>query len=58
MTFEGDGLRVITPLDPDEGPRYTEPIIEEYHAYELENLYKLTTIQQYYINPIEDGNLS
>jgi hypothetical protein len=23
MTFEGDGLRVITPLDPDEGHRYT-----------------------------------
>jgi hypothetical protein len=23
MTFEGDGLRVITPLDPDEGRRYT-----------------------------------
>jgi hypothetical protein len=28
MTFEGDGLRVIAPLDPDEGPRYTEPIRE------------------------------
>ena len=23
MTFEGDGLRVIAPLDPDEGHRYT-----------------------------------
>jgi hypothetical protein len=29
MTFEGDGLRVIAPLDPDEGHRYTEPIREE-----------------------------
>jgi hypothetical protein len=28
MMFEGDGLRVIAPLDPDEGPRYTEPIRE------------------------------
>jgi hypothetical protein len=28
MTFERDGLRVITPLDPDEGQQYTEPIIE------------------------------
>jgi hypothetical protein len=28
MTFEGDGLRVIAPLDPDEGCRYTEPIRE------------------------------
>jgi hypothetical protein len=23
MTFEGDGLSVIAPLDPDEGHRYT-----------------------------------
>jgi hypothetical protein len=28
MTFERDGLRVIEPLDPDEGPRYTNPIRE------------------------------
>jgi hypothetical protein len=42
MTFEGDGLRAIAPLDPDEGPRYTEPIREEDRAYELENIYKLT----------------
>ena len=27
MTFEGDGLRVIAPLDPDEGQIYTEPIV-------------------------------
>jgi hypothetical protein len=25
MTFEGDGLRVIAPLDPDEDHRYTNP---------------------------------
>ena len=41
MTFEGDGLRVISPLDPDEVRRYTQPIREEYHSYELENIYKL-----------------
>ena len=58
MTFEGDGLRFIAPLDPDEGQRYTEPIREEDHAYELENIYKLTTRQQDYINPMVDGNLS
>jgi hypothetical protein len=49
MTFEGDGLRVIAPLDPEEGRRYTEPIREEDCAYELENIYKLTTGQKYYI---------
>jgi hypothetical protein len=57
MMFEGDGLRVITPLDPDEGCKYTEPIREEYCSYELENIYKLTTRQQDYINTTKDGNL-
>jgi hypothetical protein len=45
MMFEGDGLRVIAPLDPDEGQRYTKPIREEDRAYELENIYKLTARQ-------------
>jgi hypothetical protein len=58
MMFEGDGLRVIAPLDPDEGHRYTQPIREEDCAYELENIYKLTARQQDYINPMADGNLS
>jgi hypothetical protein len=58
MIFEGDGLRVIAPLDPNEGQRYTEPIKEEDHTYELENIYKLTARQQDYINPTTDGNLS
>jgi hypothetical protein len=43
MTFERDGLRFIAPLDPYEGQRYTEPIKEEDHTYELENIYKLTS---------------
>jgi hypothetical protein len=41
MIFEGDGLRVIAPLDPNEVCRYTEPIREEDRTYELENIYKL-----------------
>jgi len=45
MMFEGDEIRFIAPLDPDEGRRYTKPIREEEHAYELENIYKLTSIQ-------------
>ena len=28
MKFEGNGLRVITPMDPDEVHRYIEPIKE------------------------------
>jgi hypothetical protein len=58
VKFERDGLRVIAPLDLDEGQQYTEPIREEYHTYELENIYKLTARQQDYINPMTDENLS
>jgi hypothetical protein len=58
MTFEGIGLRLIAPLDADEGLRYIEPIREEDHAYELENIYKFTARQLDYINPTIDGNLS
>jgi hypothetical protein len=57
MTFEGDVLRVIAPLDPDEGRRYIEPIREEDRAYDLENIYKLRAGQHDYINPTTDGNL-
>jgi hypothetical protein len=58
MTFKGNGLRDITPLYPDEGHKYTEPIKEEDCAYELENIYKLTSRQRNYINPTTYGNLS
>jgi hypothetical protein len=58
MNFERYGLRVIAPLHPDEGQRYTEPIIEEYYTYKPKNIYKLTAKQQDYINPTTNGNLS
>ena len=29
MTFKGKGLRVIVPLDPSQGERYTEPVRDE-----------------------------
>jgi hypothetical protein len=35
MKFERDFLRVISPLDLDEGQRYTKPIREEDRAYEI-----------------------
>jgi hypothetical protein len=58
MAFEGNGLKFIAPLDPDEIRRYTKPIREEDCAYEIENIYKLTAGQHDYINPTTDGNLS
>jgi hypothetical protein len=32
MTFEGNGLKFIAPIDPDEGCRCTKPIREEDHV--------------------------
>jgi hypothetical protein len=58
MKLKGNGLKVISPLDLDEGRRCTKPIREEDHAYELENIYKLTERQHDYINLTTDGNLS
>jgi hypothetical protein len=57
MTFEGNGLKFIAPLDPNEGHTYTKPIREEDCTYELENIYKLTSRQHDYINHITDRNL-
>jgi hypothetical protein len=57
MKFKGDGLRFISPLDLDEGHRYTEPIREEDYPYEIENIYKLIERQHDYINSTIDGNL-
>jgi len=45
MNFERYGIRVIAPLDIDEGQWYIENIREEDCTYKLENIYKLTTIQ-------------
>jgi hypothetical protein len=58
MSFEGNDLKFIAPLDLDEGRRYADPIREEDRTYDLENIYKLIARQQDYINPIADGNLS
>ena len=39
MTFEDNQIRVIAPLDPFQGPRYTEPIWAEEEACNMESLY-------------------
>ena len=53
MTFENQDVRVISPMDPQEGRRYIEPIKDEIgrswdHAY---NIY------EDYIHPTVDGEL-
>jgi hypothetical protein len=47
-------MKVIAPLDPKERRRYIEPAKGE----EIDNLYKMTTRMDDYVNPTADGALS
>ena len=58
MTFEGHNIRVITPLGPSMGPRYTEPIRAKEEVKEIDDFYKMTTTKDDYINPTANGTLS
>ena len=54
MVFENEGMRVIVPLDPEEGERYTEWVCEE---EDVDHIYKLTARDEDCINPTTDGVL-
>ena len=58
MSFEGNGIQVISPLDPALGPRYTKLIIVEEEARNIDTMYQLTVAQGDYVNPTDDGMLS
>ena len=58
MSFESNGIRVIGPLDPTLGPRYTKLIIVKEEALNIDDVYQLTAVQGDYVNPIDDGMLS
>ena len=58
MTFEGHKIKIIAPLYPYKGPRYTEPIYAEEEMKEADDLYKMTTVQNDYIDPTVNGTLS
>ena len=54
MTFEGKGLRVIIPLDPSQGERYTEPFKDEDQDV-LDHIYNVTAKEEDYVNPTTEG---
>ena len=58
LSFEDDEMRVVAPLDPLEGPRYVEPVFNGGCGDHLKTIYNITTLQEDYINPTADGNLS
>jgi hypothetical protein len=56
MTFESGEYRVIAPLDPSEGERFVEPTCLDLE--EINQLYRTTVREEYYVNPTADGVLS
>ena len=54
MTFEGKYLRVIVPLDPSQGERYTEPVRDEYQDV-LDHIYTITSKEEDYVDPTVEG---
>ena len=58
MSFKGNGIQVIGPLDPTLGLRYTKLIIAEEEAYNIHIVYQLTAAQGDYVNPTDNGMLS
>ena len=51
-------MRVVSSIDPLEGQRYVEPIYNEGQGDYLDQIYNVTDMQEDYINPTVDGNLS
>ena len=58
MSFEGNGIRKIGMLDPTLGERYTKLVTIEEEARNIDVVYQLTTAQDDYVNPTDDGMLS
>jgi hypothetical protein len=59
MTFEAEGIKVVQPLDPYVGPRYTEPTDNNMEGEDLDQLYTVTAgTRNDYINPTVDGSVS
>ena len=54
MTFEGKDLRVIVPMDPSQGERYTEPLRDE-DQDDLEHIYNITAKEEDYVDLTDEG---
>ena len=58
MSFERKSLLIVVPLDPSEGPRYNEPVCDYDSDDYLDQIYKIMTRDQYWVNPTADGRLT
>ena len=52
MEFESNGVRVIIPLDPTKGQRYTKPLCTE---DKIDQIYRITLGEEDQINPTTEG---
>ena len=53
MIFEKKSLRVVVPLDPSEGARYTKVVCHD----EMDCIYKITVQHHDWVNPTMDGRI-
>ena len=58
LSFKANEIRVVSPVDRLEGQRYIESVYNDGQADYLDQIYSITTLQEDYINPTTDGNLS
>ena len=59
MIFEDGEFLVTQPLDPYQGPRYTETVDNQEDAHMLDNLYQMKIgKREDYINPTATGSVS
>ena len=49
---------IVSLIDTLEGHRYVDPIYHEGHGDYIDQIYNVTAMQEDYINPTTDGNLS
>lgn len=55
MSFNDGKKRITTPIDPEEGHRYVEPVKDERELY---NIYNITSKEAGYVDLDADGKLS
>lgn len=55
MVFEWKDLRVIVPLDPSKGARYTEPVCDYEEGDDLDQIYNINVGAENWINPTTNG---
>ena len=58
LSFEDNEMRVVSPIDPLKGKIYVELVYNEGQGDYLDQIYNVTTLKEYYVNPAADGNLS